>query len=356
MITHFSSFIDSHSVANVATEGIPEETETEELDVTEEDERSHDSHGLNEERLRTEGGYDGGDVEEDQHEESTPGQGTIEFPHPPALVALLPPVPHQSTRPEVSAAEPAPPVAPRSLPQVPPHASHSPVRSLPTPPHVGSSPMRSLPTPPQLVPQAEEAEEPSESESENISGQRTRALPASQQPSDDDEDNDSPRPVPLRLSPNEEEENTDNESAPLPVPHRRSLSQEDNSTHPPPPSYASSRPLRAIPAPPALSTPTSDVESDYDEVLPTRPRHRPGTPGTPPANEVPLIVPPPVSDEPTKKPEPSPLRQSTYLAHGQHEPSPPPADELPTPLAPTLPDQEIWDDEEGGKSRALSQS
>lgn len=264
-------------------------------------------------------------------------------------------MPHLSTRPATRLDAPVDPalaidpvpLPPRSLPQVPPHAGSPPVRILPTPPDVGSPPVRTLPTPPRLFPQSNDAEEASESESENIPGQRTRALPVSQQPSDD-EDNDSPRPIPPRLAPSEE--NTDNESAPLPVPHRKSMSQDENTR--PAASYATSRPFRSIPAPPALSTPTSDVESDYDEVLPTRPRHRPTTPGTPPANEVPLIVPPPVSEDSTKKPDPSPLRQSAYPPHVQPESSPMPPEEIsPTHLTPThsASDQEILDEEEGGK-------
>jgi hypothetical protein len=103
------------------------------------------------------------------------------------------------------------------------------------------------------------------------------------------------------------------------------------------------------PPPPPQSAPASDIEqdSDLDEILPTPPRHRPTTPGTPPSNELPLIVPPPHSEDSLKRiAEPSPLRYS-YAPQMQAPSdfrSPTPDDRSPAS------DQEILDEEEGGWS------
>ncbi|KAF9465326.1 hypothetical protein BDZ94DRAFT_1254292 [Collybia nuda] len=333
---------DSHSepsVPTIATKAIPEESE-ERSDIgelPEESERHQESRKTSGGKL-TISGTGGRHSGEEKYEKPLLDKDDLEIPPTPTLTIPPPHVPPRSTRPVARQEAPVDPalavdpvpVPPRSLPQVPSH--------------IASPPVRTVPPPPQFVSELNEAEGASDSESENFLGQSIQALPVSQQVSDNEE-NDSPRPIPPRLGPSED--NTDNEAAPLPVPHRRSLSLDKNTR--PTASYATSRPLRSIPIPPAISTPTSDVESDYDEVLPTRPRHRPMTPGTPPPNEVPLIVPPPASEDTTKKPDPSPLRQSAFPPHSQTDSSPIPPEVSPTHLTPTLSvsEQEILDEEEG---------
>ncbi|KAF8074003.1 hypothetical protein FPV67DRAFT_778972 [Lyophyllum atratum] len=252
-----------------------------------------------------------------------------------------PPMPNLSTRP-VSVAVPANsglPVDP-ALPTDP----------VPPPHSVGSatSPARSLPPPPpRLIPQPnEQEEEVSESEP---------SYPSSRSPSPSQEPSDHEHDEPLRRLPPRsflnEETTEDDQSSPLPVPNRRSSefdNQSGDSSR-----TSSGRPLKSIPPPPPLSASISDLEqdSDFDEVLPTRPRHRPMTPSTPPVttNDIPLIVPPPTSEDASKKVEPSPLRHSAYPAPESVAAPTAPREDSPSLLSPksSVSDQEILDEEEG---------
>ncbi|KAG6902629.1 hypothetical protein C0995_014235 [Termitomyces sp. Mi166 len=257
--------------------------------------------------------------------------------------------------PETSPPPPPPrvfnPTRPISVPAVDPAARHTPAVARPI------SPRRSLPPPPRLVPEPPESEEdPSESGLPSESSPLAPSSPLSHQTSEDEEE--PPRRLPPRHSAPSEEP-TDDETPPLPVPNRRSMQSDD--FIPPSQTLAlSARPLRPVPLPPTVSAPVSDAEdSDFGEVLPTPPRHRPATPATPPAppNEIPLIVPPPASDELVKKVEFSPLRQSSHPeAVIVHVPPPPVSsgESSPALLSPPIPsppghgtDQEVLDEEEG---------
>ncbi|KAG6919231.1 hypothetical protein DXG01_008027 [Tephrocybe rancida] len=221
----------------------------------------------------------------------------------PEIAAPSPPVPNLVTRPG-SIRIPAP---------VNPALPTDPVtRVSGTTPAVASaiSPRRSVPPPPpRLVPEPIESEDLSESVLSYASSPQASQSPVSYNPSEEEEDEEPLRHVPLRRSTSTPEPADDDK--PLPVLNRRSMQSDDFI-----PSHSakrlSARPSRFVPLPPTISAPVSDVEdSDFDEVLPTPPRHRPGTPGTPVAqsNEIPLIVPPPTSDEAVKS---SPLRHSSY--------------------------------------------
>jgi len=258
------------------------------------------------------------------------------------LVIPTPPVPKWSTRPQEVSVDPAlavnpVPIPPRTLEQVPPA--------------VVTPPTRSIPPPPLLVPQHDdEGAVGSDHKDEEASVSHQTF---SQQISE--EESLLPRHMPLRLAP--DDDNTDNESVPLPIPTRRPP-QPQGGRSPATSLTSSSRPNRRSlpPPPPPPSAPASDFEqdSDLDEILPTPPRHRPTTPGTPPSNEVPLIVPPPHADDPPRKiAEPSPLRHSYAppMRTSSDSRSSTPDDQSPSHLTPTVPvsEQEILDEEEGGR-------
>ncbi|KAG6877697.1 hypothetical protein C0993_005022 [Termitomyces sp. T159_Od127] len=258
-----------------------------------------------------------------------------------------PRVPHSSTRPiSVLPVDPAVPADPVSR-----HVDSAQAVAHPT------VPRRSLPPPPRLVP------EPPESEGnlkKSVLPSEFPPLappsPSSHQPSEDEE--------PLRRLPPRysvpSEELTDDETPPLPVPNRRSMQSDD--FNPPTGKRLSVRPSRSIPPPPMPSAPVSDAEdSDSGEALPAPLRQRPATPATPPAppNEIPLIVPPPVSNEQVRRVDPSPLHQSSYPAVTEQIVYVPPpfagsgetSSALLSPRAPLRlthgSDQEILDEEEG---------
>ncbi|KAF5377964.1 hypothetical protein D9615_006705 [Tricholomella constricta] len=326
----------SRDSETLAPPGIPEETErSDSAELRDVDTADRERSEINEDQIVTsefkETERSGSANELFEH------VGDVE-PAPPA-----PPVPHLSTRPvsvSVVPVDPALPVDPVPLPLPS-------VEATPAPPP--SPPVRSLPPPPRLVPQPSETEEEaSESEGGYYPAPGVSSFPPSQEPSDD-EDDEPPRRLPPRSIPTDDA--NEDEAAPLPVPNRTSFQSDSNEKAS---SRSSMRPFRSIPPPSTLSAPVSDVEqdSDFDEVLPTPPRHRPMTPGAPPTNEIPLIVPPPISDDATKKAEPSPLRQTSY-------PEPEPSvlvpettrsgEASPSLLSPSLSvsDQEILDDEEG---------
>ncbi|GLB38687.1 putative SH3 domain-containing protein [Lyophyllum shimeji] len=251
-----------------------------------------------------------------------------------------PPVPNMATRPVSFAVSPSP-----ALPVDP----AVPAEPIPVPPRpVGAavvSPARPPPPPPpRLVPQPDEPEE-EESESEPSYVSSHRASPPSQEPTDDENDEPLRRFPPRSVS---NEETTEDDPPPLPVPNRRSSEIDHYSSH-----TVSGRPTRSIPPPPTLSASISDLEQDSDsEALPTRPRHRPMTPGTPPTNEIPLIVPPPASDDSFRTVEPSPLRHASYPASEQTvlvTPTTESGEVSPSHLSPTLSlsEQEVLDEEEG---------
>ncbi|KAG6816408.1 hypothetical protein H0H87_006212 [Tephrocybe sp. NHM501043] len=265
-----------------------------------------------------------------------------------AAAAPLPPIPNLATRPinTPTAVDPASPVNPiQDTVSSVPHVVHS----------RGSLP----PPPPRLVPEPPESEEDlSESVFSNASSSRTPNSPLSYQPSEEDDD-EPPRHLQMRRSTLAEEHDND-EAPPLPVLNRRSMQSDDFNPTSSFLKQPSARPSRLVPLPPAISAPASDVDdSDYDEALPTRPRHRPDTPSTPPApsNEIPLIVPPPASDETVKRVEPSPLRHSSYpdSAVQPREGATPSSGEVsPALLSPPVPsppargtNQEVLDEEEG---------
>ncbi|KAG6898401.1 hypothetical protein C0992_004112 [Termitomyces sp. T32_za158] len=224
-----------------------------------------------------------------------------------------------------------------------------------------TAPRWSLPPPPRLVPEPPEPE-PEEDLSDTGLPSKFSPLapsPPSHQPPEDEE--------PLRRLPPRysvpSAETTDDETPPLPVPNRRSMQSDD--FNPPTGKRLSAPPSGSIPLPPTSSAPVSDAEdSDFGEVLPTLPRRMLATPSTPPAprDEIPLIVPPPVSDEQVRRVDPTPLRQSSYPEVSEpivHVPPPfvgsgeTPSALLspPIPLHPTHgTDQEVLDEEEGGQS------
>ncbi|KAG5350921.1 hypothetical protein E4T56_gene18266 [Termitomyces sp. T112] len=174
-----------------------------------------------------------------------------------------------------------------------------------------SSSRRSLPPPLRLVSEPLGSEEDLACGLPSESSPLAPLSPLSQQPSEDEE-------PPRRLPPRHCGESTDDDTPPLPVLNRRSMQCDD--FIPPSGERLSARPSRPIPLLPTVSAPVSDAEdSDFGEVLPTPPRRRPATPATPPAppNEIPLIVPPPVSDEPVRRVEPSPLWQSSHPETGE---------------------------------------
>jgi hypothetical protein len=257
------------------------------------------------------------------------------------LVIPTPPTPKWTTRPQVVPVDPARavepiPIPPRTLEQLPP-AAPPPSRSIPPPP------------PPFLMPQHDD-EDATGSYHEDV-----EETSVSYRISQASEDEESPRRIPPMLGSNDD--GTDNESAPLPVPTRRPP-QPRGGRSPTTSLTSSSRPVRRSipPPPPPVSAPASDVEqdSDLDEILPTPPRHRPTTTGVPPSNEVPLIVPPPHSEDSLRKiVEPSPLRHSypspIYTLSDSRSSTP--EDQSPSQLTSTLSvsDQEILDEEEGGK-------
>ncbi|KAG6813006.1 hypothetical protein H0H92_014743 [Tricholoma furcatifolium] len=227
-----------------------------------------------------------------------------EAPPPPP-----PSVPHPSTRPVNI---PPPPV---------PSASVEPVADVQESTRLAAAPFRrSLPPPPRLVPETPEPEEDrTETELAYASSPLAPSSPLDQsyQPSEED-DEEPPRPLlPRRSNLVQSEEPVDDEPPPLPVPNRRSM-QSDDFIPPSGKRLSAQHPTRPVPLPPPGSEPVLDVdESDFDEVLPTPPRHRPVTPGTPPVqsatNEIPLIVPPPgPAGDAARRADPSPLRQSSY--------------------------------------------
>lgn len=253
------------------------------------------------------------------------------------LIIPTPPAPKWATRPQVALADPPPvepvPIPPRTLQQAPPVAAPPPTRSIPLPP-------------PFLVPQYDDegAGRPDREDNEE---------PLYKQASGG-EGSPLPYRIPPRLVSNDD--NTDSESAPLPIPTRRPT-QDQGGRSPTPSLTSSSRPARRSlpPPPPPSSAPASDVEhdSDLDEILPTPPRHRPSTPGMPPSNEVPLIVPPPHGEDPSRKvAEPSPLRHSypspiyAFSDSGSSYDD----DQSPVHFSDSSPvsEQEILDEEEGG--------
>ena len=254
------------------------------------------------------------------------------------LIIPTPPAPNWTTRPQVISidqpltAEPVP-IPPRTVEHV---AAPPPTRSIPLPP-------------PFVMPQPDDMVTIT-SYDEVV--EETPVLP--HQISQRSEDDGSPRRIPPRLASNDD--NTDNESAPLPVPTRRP--PQPRGVSPAASLTSSSRPVRRSlpppPPPPPVSVPASDVEhdSDLDEILPTPPRYRPTTPGVPPTNEVPLIVPPRHAEEdsPRKVVEPSPLRHSyPPPIHGfSYSRSPTPEDQYPSHPTSTS-DHEVLDEEEGGK-------
>jgi len=224
---------------------------------------------------------------------------------PATVVISAPPELHLSTRPK-SAPTGEDPALPADPVPVPSRSSYPPARTIPPPP-------------PRLIPQLELGDP--EDDGSGSDAAYTPDLPkdmavlsssalSSCQPSDDEADNEvgPPRPMPPRVS--------GIETPPLPVPNR--------------PSFA----LRSRP----LSPPASDVESDYGETLP----RRPVTPGTPPTNEMPIVVPPRVgvSEEVVK---PSPLRNSYQVSTSSTGP-------LLSPETEAKSRQEIIDEEEGGLS------
>ncbi|KAG5646032.1 hypothetical protein DXG03_004634 [Asterophora parasitica] len=307
----------------VASTGIPEETEANDATIDAAD-RDHKTH-------------DGQNVASEYEETELPASELFEDVSDvePEASATPPSVSNVATRPASILSAPLPARPAEAAPALPP--------------------ARSLPPPPRLVPQPSESEEEAASESEGYGGYSPAPpappSPFSQAPSDNE--NDEPlRRLPHRSIPYGAEE----ESAPLPVPNRTSFDNERPTIHRP-----TARPFRSIPPPPTVSAPVSDVEQDsdyYDEVLPTPPRHRPVTPGTrpvtpgtPQANEIPLIVPPPTSDDASK---PSPLRQATYPDFGTeqtvlapvHTGSGEPSPSLLYPH-PSSSDQEVLDEEEG---------
>ncbi|KAG6854297.1 hypothetical protein C0991_008546 [Blastosporella zonata] len=253
----------------------------------------------------------------------------------PEAPALPPPMPNLATRPisntaSVYSALPVDPITPTrdTAPALAP--AISPRRSIPPPP-------------PRLL------SEPIESEEVLSESGLSSSYPASYAPSEE-EDEEPPRHLPMRRSLSNENP-SDDERAPLPVLNRRSMQSDDFN----PTSNVnrhSARPSRSIPLPPTVSTSVSDVDdSDFDEVLPTPPRYRPDTPATPPAesNEIPLIVPPPASDEAVKKAEPLPLRNTSHPEVADAAtPSSASGEATPALLSAPIP-QEILDEEEGGE-------
>lgn len=219
-------------------------------------------------------------------------------------------------------------------------------------------PRRSLPPPPRPVPEPPKSEDLSESE---LPSEFPPPAPPSHlfhQPSEVEQ--------PLRRSSPRysvsSEELTDDKLPQLPVPNRRSMQSDD--FNPPTGKRLSARPSRSIPPPPTPSAPVSDAE-DYDsgEVLPPPTHQGPATFPTPPAplNEIPMIVPPPVSDEQVQRDVPSPLGQKSYPEAAEptvHVP-PPFVGSGETSLALLSPrislhptngaDQEVLDEEEGGQ-------
>lgn len=279
-------------------------------------------------------------------------QGVIDEPE---AASAAPTVRSSATPPAVTAFTPAVdpvlPVDPAPLPV----RYAEPINAPPTLP-----PARSLPPPPpRLVAEPNEIEDDvSDSEAGYSPAPH---VPPSEDPSEVEEEEQEPlRRPPLRSVPTED--TNDDESVPLPVPNRRSLQAERQAGT----TLAglgasaggrvlSARPFRAIPTTP-VSAQVSDVESDFDEVLPTRPRHRPMTPasrpmtpGAPPTNEIPLIVPPPTVDESAKRVEPSPLRKTSYTDNVQTIviPAHRMGDISPSLLSPPLSASEVLDDEEG---------
>jgi hypothetical protein len=255
------------------------------------------------------------------------------------LVIPTPPTPKWNTKPQVIpalAVDPVP-IPPRTLEQVPPVAAPPPMRSIPPPP------------PPFLIPQHDDED------ADGSYYEDAEEIPISHEKTFEDEGTPFPRRIPPRLAPNDD--NTDNESTPLPVPTRRPP-QPRGGRSPATSLTPSSRPVRRSmpPPPPPESAPASDVEhdSDLDEVLPTPPRHRPTTPGMPPSNEVPLIVPPPHAEDPPRKvAEPSPLRHSYQPPTRASSDSRSSTSEDQSPPHVTrhlsVSDQEILDEEEGGR-------
>lgn len=257
------------------------------------------------------------------------------------LVIPTPPAPKWTTRPQAVSVDPAlavepVPIPPRTLEQVPPAVAPPPRRSIPPPP-------------PSLLPEHDD-------EDVNTDQEDVEETPVSHQSlyqqASEDEGSTAPRRIPPRLASNDD--NTDNES-PLPVPTRRPP-QPQGGRSSASSSTSSSRPARRSipPPPPPLSAPVSDIEqdSDLDEILPTPLRRRSTTPGMPPSNEVPLIVPPPPhAEDPLRRAaEPSPLRHSYPPAiHASSDSrSPTPEDQSLSYLATTsTSDQEVLDEEEG---------
>lgn len=334
-------FIDSqHDIRGVAlAAGIPEEPEqssdVEASDEETERKQNKDNH-LESPKAKTESDLSlSNEFSEDPDDFETEAPSAIVAPAPPVNVA---------TRPASVLAAPVDP----ALPTDPVSFPRPPAAEAPVP--IVSPPARSLPPPPQLIFQPSDAyEEASDSEAEQIRPSTTRSPLSSQELSGDDDD-EPLRRLPPRSMPSDEI--IEYEAAPLPVPNRRSLQYENN----PAISMPSARPIRSIPPPPPISAPVSDVEQDSenDEVLPIPPRRRPMTPGTPPSNDVPLIVPPPGVDDSAKKAEPSPLRQTSYPAEKQTSTVLTPTssgDASPSHLSParSVSDQEILDDEEGGQ-------